>query len=210
MFTECFFSKIIFSDEAHFYLSGTVNKQNCRIWATENPYAIHQQPLHDKKVTAWCGLWAGGLIGPYFFDGTVNGNRYRQMLTDFLWPKLTQLDLDNMWFQQDGATSHTANDTIELIREKFGDRVISGGARVPWPPRSCDLTPLDFFLWGFLKSRVYANKPSTLDELKDNIRLEISKVTADICQKVIENLHFRLEHVKNSRGGHMTDIIFKT
>lgn len=203
-----FAAKIIFSDEAHFYLSGTVNKQNCRIWATENPHAIHQQPLYDKKTTVWCGFWAGGVIGPYFFDETVNGERYRQMLTDFLWPELTRLALDNMWFQQDGATCHTARDTIELIQQKFGERVISAKADVPWPSRSCDLTPLDFFLWGFLKSKVYASKPATIEELKENIRQEISEITADLCQKVIKNGVLRLAHAEKSRGGHLQDIVF--
>lgn len=203
-------TKVVYSDEAHFYLNGTVNKQNCRIWATENPHAIHQQPLHDSKTTVWCGFWAGGVIGPFFFDETVNGDRYREMLTKFLWPKLNELDLDNMWFQQDGATSHTARDTIELLKQMFGERVISKNADVPWPPRSCDLTPLDFFLWGFLKSRVYASRPGSIDELQQNIRHEISHITPDFCQKVIENGVLRFTHAESSRGGHLSDILFHT
>ena len=63
-----FGKKIIFSDEAHFWLSGFVNKQNCRIWSDENPREIHQVPLHSEKVTVWCALWSGGIIGPYFFE----------------------------------------------------------------------------------------------------------------------------------------------
>lgn len=81
--------KIMFSDEAHFWLSGFVNKQNCRIWSDENPQEIHQVPLHPEKVTVWCALWSGGIIGPYFFENaegvalTVNGERYRAMIRDF-------------------------------------------------------------------------------------------------------------------------------
>ena len=193
-----------------FNLSGTVNKQNCRIWATQNPHAIHEQPLHDQKTTVWCGFSSKGVIGPYFFDGTVNGERYRQMLTDFLWPQLTQLGWDNMWFQQDGATCHTARETINLIKQMFGERVISQKADVPWPPRSCDLTPLDFFLWGFLKSKVYASKPATIGELQQNIGAEISKITVDLCQKVIKNGLLRLDHVENTHGGHIHNVIFHT
>ena len=59
-----FSAKIMFSDEAHFHLDGFVNKQNCRIWAAENPKEIHERPLHSQKVTVWCGLWVGGVIGP--------------------------------------------------------------------------------------------------------------------------------------------------
>ncbi|GFW84746.1 uncharacterized protein TNCV_1814761 [Trichonephila clavipes] len=64
-----------------------------------------------------------------------------------------------LWFQQDGATCHTARATIDLLKDTFGDRLISRFGPVNWPPRSCDLTPLDYFLWGYVKSLVYADKP---------------------------------------------------
>ncbi len=148
-----FHSKIIFSDESHFWLNGFVNKQNMRYWSGNNPHVLHETQLHPEKITVWCGLHAGGVIGPYFFVDdenrhvTVNGNRYRAMLTDYFWHELEGMDLADMWFQQDGATSHTANITIDLLKGKFGERVISRNGPVEWPPRSCDLTPLDYFLW---------------------------------------------------------------
>ncbi|GFU31221.1 uncharacterized protein TNCV_1742181 [Trichonephila clavipes] len=54
-------------DEAHFWLNGYVNKQNCRIWSEANPHVYVETPLHPEKLTVWCALWAGGIIGPYFF-----------------------------------------------------------------------------------------------------------------------------------------------
>lgn len=51
-----FWHEILMTDEAHSTLSGGVNKQNCRIWGTENPHAIHEEPLHDQKVTVWAGV----------------------------------------------------------------------------------------------------------------------------------------------------------
>ena len=62
-----FFRKIIFSDEAHFWLNGFVNKQNMRYWSDSNPHVLHESSEHHEKITVWCGLWAGGVIGPYFF-----------------------------------------------------------------------------------------------------------------------------------------------
>ena len=56
--------KIIFSEEAHFHLSGFVNKQYCRIWGNENPRVIVEKPTHPQRVTVCCSLWAGGVIGP--------------------------------------------------------------------------------------------------------------------------------------------------
>lgn len=211
-----FFKKIIFSDEAHFHLSGAVNKHNCRFWCEENPQIIHEKPLHSPKLTVWCGFWSGGIIGPYFFRNeagntvTVNGERYRSMITNFLWPKLEEVDLDNIWFQQDGATCHTATASIELLREKFGDSIISRNCDIEWPPRSCDLTPLDYFLWGYLKSLVFSNKPDSLQALQVNIERAIHDIRLDLVEKVLKNWVHRIRSCRRSRGGHLNDVLFRT
>lgn len=208
--------KIIFSDEAHFWMNGYVNKQNCRIWSEENPREIYERPLHPTKVTVWCAFWVGGIIGPYFFQNeqgdavTVNGERYRTMITDYFYRRLDGMDIRNFWFQQDGATCHTARETITLLRERFHGCLISRGGDVSWPPRSCDLTPLDFFLWGYLKARVYANKPRTPNDLKNNIRMTINEIQPALCETVIENWISRIRATQRSRGGHLPDILFHT
>ncbi|GFV44005.1 hypothetical protein TNCV_3571261 [Trichonephila clavipes] len=57
-----FHKRILFSDEAHFWLNGYVNKQNCRIWREANPQVYVETPLHPEKLTVWCALWAGGIL----------------------------------------------------------------------------------------------------------------------------------------------------
>ncbi|GFX69019.1 transposon Ty3-I Gag-Pol polyprotein [Trichonephila clavipes] len=114
-----------------------------------------------------------------------------------------------LWFQQDGATCHTARATIDLLKDTFGDRLISRFGPVNWPPRSCDLTPLDYFLWGYVKSLVYADKPQTLHHLEDNIRRVIANIRPQMLEKVIENWASRLDYIRASRGSHMPEIIFK-
>ncbi|GFU77923.1 putative DD41D transposase [Trichonephila clavipes] len=104
------------------------------------------------------------------------------MITNFFFPELNNHDFQEMWFQQDGATCHTARATIDLLKDTFGDRLISRFVPVNWPPRSCDLTPLDYFLWGYVKSLVYADKPQTLDYLEDNIH----RVIADIRPQMLK------------------------
>jgi len=74
------------------------------------------------------------------------------------------------YFQQDGATFHTSHASMAKIQSFFGDCIISKGL---WRPRSPNLTPPDYFLWGYLKGRVYQNKPRTIDALKANISEEI-------------------------------------
>ncbi|GFS54097.1 putative LOC100569746 [Trichonephila clavipes] len=86
---------------------------------------------------------------------------------------------------------------------------ISRFGLVNWPPRSCDLTPLDYFLWGYVKSLVYADKPQTLDRLEDNIRRVIADVRPQMLEKVIENWTSRLDYIRAGRGIPMPAIIFK-
>ena len=77
---------------------------------------------------------------------TVNGERCRDMLNEFLFPKIEEDDMGDIWFQQDGTTCHTANVTINLLRTAFENRIIRRNSDVNWSRRSCDLTPLDYFL----------------------------------------------------------------
>ncbi|GFV05436.1 putative DD41D transposase [Trichonephila clavipes] len=153
-------------DEAHCWLNGYVNKQNCRIWSEANPQVYVETPLHPEKLT-------------------------------------------ELWFQQDSATCHTSRATIDLLKKTFGDRLISRFGPVNWPPRSCDLTPVDYFLWGYVKSLVYADKLQMLDHLEDNIRRVIADIRPQRLEKVIENWTSRLYHIRASRGSHMPEIIFK-
>ena len=116
-----------------------------------------------------------GLIGPFFFENeqgeavTVNGDRYRAKLIEFLFTKIEEEDIGNIWFQQDGDTCHTAVATLDVLGPVFEDRIISRRADVVWPSQSCDLTGLDYYLWGAVKDKCYADKPEIIDALKHNI-----------------------------------------
>ncbi|GFV56223.1 putative DD41D transposase [Trichonephila clavipes] len=99
-----FHKRILFSDEEHIWLNGYVNQQNCRIWSEANPQVYVETPLHPEKLTVWCALWAGGIIGPYFFKNDeghnvkVNGDRYKSMITNFFIPELNNHDIQELWF----------------------------------------------------------------------------------------------------------------
>ncbi|GFX68611.1 putative LOC100569746 [Trichonephila clavipes] len=113
------------------------------------------------------------------------------MITNFFIPELNNHDVQELWFQQDGATCHTARATIDLLKDTFGDCLISRFGLVNWPPRSCDLTPLDYFLWGYVKSLVIAD------------------IRPQMLKKFIENWTSRLDYIRASRGSPMPEIIFK-
>ncbi len=117
------------------------------------------------------------------------------------------IDVTKMWFQQDGATPHTATIVVDLLQKTFGDRFISFRTNNEWPPHSPDLSPLDFYLWGYLKDRVYKPSPKSLEELKVNIRREIRKIDIDTSQAVIGNFKRRCDAVIEQNGRHVEHVL---
>ena len=83
------------------------------------------------------------------------------MLKEFLFTKIEEEDIGNICFQLEATTCHAAEATLDILRPVFEDPIISRRADVVWPTRSCDLTPLDFYLWGAIKDKCYADKPET-------------------------------------------------
>ena len=171
------------SDKAHFHLNSTVNKQNCHYWSPDNPHNIHQWPLHSDRVTVWCAVAPFGIIGPYFFEEngvtvTVNSAHYIEVITNFLQPELCwrRINCTNVWLQEDGSTAHTANKSMTIVQNMFPGHLISRFGDMPWLPHSPDLSMCDFYLWGYLKSRVYTHKPCMLNDLKEAIHHEIRPI----------------------------------
>ena len=112
---------LLFSDEVHFHLSGHVNRQNSRFWATEQPHEHSEKPLSVEKTTVWSALGKNGILDPYFFeddDGhwvTVNKDQYIDMLCRCFIPALRTkrgFDLDTAVFQQDGAPPNCLDRTL--------------------------------------------------------------------------------------------------
>jgi hypothetical protein len=147
--------KVFYIDEAWFYLNGSVNSQNSRIWNAANLHTFHERPLHSLKVAVRCAVPRRRITGPIFFSETITAERYQELIMNLI--SLLKVYEQVFWFQQDGA--HATNSTVQVFSEFFGGRIIS---RNLWPPRSPDLSPPDFYLWGFLKENVYKNNPQTL------------------------------------------------
>ena len=79
-----------------------------------------------------------------------------------------------LWWVQDGAAPHRARPVRRRLQEVFGQRVIAMGHTIQWPPRSSDLTPCDFFLWGYMKQKVYVSLPESLEDLRERIINEMN------------------------------------
>ncbi|GBL91398.1 hypothetical protein AVEN_136910-1 [Araneus ventricosus] len=100
-------------------------------------------------------------------------------------------DLRNVWFQHDGAPPHKVSSVQQYIRDTFQQQVIGYDGCVEWPPRSPDLNPLDFFLWGYIKQRVYATPPPTLQELRNRI--------TNACASVSSAMLYNVQRERQSR-----------
>ena len=141
---EDYLSRICFSDEATFHVSGTVHRHNVRIWGKEHPREFQEFTPHSPKINVWCGLTKDRVVGPFFFtEQIVTGQSYLRMLETFAYPVLR--NIDNVIFQQDGAPPHWALVVRDSLNEKIPNSWIGRDGPTAWPPRSPDVTPLDFF-----------------------------------------------------------------
>lgn len=198
-----YLSNVVFSDEATFFVQGTVNKHNCRVWGYENPHLTMQRPFQSPKVTVWAALTSKHLIGPYFFDTNVNKEKYLSMLQEFLIPQLKQRRIySKSIFHQDGAPPHWGLNVRKFLNEQFPNRWWGRDGPINWSPRSPDLTPLDYFLWGYLRDQVFATPITNIDDLKSKITAEFVKINqSNMLQRVVNSLQKRMELCMQNEGG---------
>jgi len=97
-----------------------------------------------------------------------------------------------------------------MMTNTFPGRLISRFGDVPWPPRSPDLSLCDFFLWGYVKGRVYTHKARHLNELKDAIWQEVLTIDHQLLAQAMDDFKWRIENCIQEDGHHLNDIIFHT
>lgn len=209
-----FLDKICWSDESRFHNNGTVNRHNCHYWSPVNPHWMRETAFQEVwGINVWCALFNGHLIGPYFYQGTLTGERYLNFLqNDF--PLLLQnipiAERATMWLQQDGAPPHFSQQVTNYINLIFPRRWIGRNGVILWPARSPDITPLDFFLWGFLKELVYTTQPRDLQDLQNKITAACRTVTPIMIKAACNrNLRKRFEYCISEGGGQFEHILKK-
>ena len=112
------------------------------------------------------------------------------MLNQYVVPALAQYEqghnglIPHVWWVQDGAPAHHSVAVRQRLQQLFPNCVVGIGHAVEWPPRSPDLTPCDFFLWGYLKDKVYVSVPASLGELERRIRAEINNLK---CTRMVRH-----------------------
>ncbi|GFV17967.1 hypothetical protein TNCV_4831281 [Trichonephila clavipes] len=127
-----FHKRILFSNESALLVEWLRQQTKLPHLESEaNPQVYVETPLYPEKLTVWCALWAGGILVRASSKTTKAttlqsmSDRYRAMITKLFIPELNNHDVQELWFQQDGATCHTARATIDLLKDTFGDRLFS-------------------------------------------------------------------------------------
>lgn len=111
--------------------------------------------------------------------------------------------LNDVWFQQDGCPAHNTRDVQNLLTEVFNNKVIANRGRVNWPARSPDITPLDFYLWGYVKNEVYEfEPPATIEQLEDRVRDVLNNINRNTLRKVTRTVFKKCEKCINKNGRH--------
>ena len=152
------------------------------------------------------------IYGPFFFENdTVKAQEYFSIPRDYLLPVIAE---ENFVFQQDGAPPHWALDVRAYLNDELENRWVGRAAAADdalllWPPRSPDLTPLDYFLWGFIKGKVYYPPLATsIEQLKKRIRLALILVTTQVLKVVWEIMAHRLQKTIYVKGRHFESLKF--
>lgn len=178
-FQNNFFSKVLWTDEASFTTAGIFNRKNTHYWSKTNKHCVKAIKKQGREtVNVWCGIICDRVIGPIFFDRPLNGERYLDLLMNEIQPIVNELPdnfRENIIFQQDSAPYHTVAPVVNYLNQHFPTWIGRNGT-IPWPARSPDLTPLDFFLWGALKDKVYKNRSNNRNDLRLKIREEINNI----------------------------------
>ena len=164
---------------------------------------MHEHERDSPKVNVWCALTKTEVIGPFFFaEVTINSNVYLDMLEGYALPQIEAYQ-PHVLFQLDGAPPHWARIVRNVLDHNFPDRWIGRGGPISWPPRSPDITPLDFFLWGYVKDRVYRTKVRDLQILRARITEAIASVTPEMLANVWREVEYRLDIARATSGAHI-------
>ena len=140
---EDFQDKIWWSNEACFKLNGHINHHNCTYRSQNNSHVILEKKVNILRITIWAAMSSNAIIDPIFFDASVTGKRYLNILHINFFPQVHQQE--DIYFQQNGAPAHYTHCVHEWLDINFNDKWIGRRRSSKWPVPLPDLPPMDFF-----------------------------------------------------------------
>lgn len=206
-------TNILWTDESTFMRVGMFNVHNEHFWAAENPFLTRRNAFQVRfSLNVWAGMINGTIIGPLFIEGTLRGENYLNLIRHVVEELLEDVPLQrlgDLHFQHDGAPAHYARRVREYLNEEFPRRWIGRGGPIAWPPRSPDLTPLDFYLWSDVKRIVYQQESNTVEELRQKIIHAFDQIKANnyVLNRIPNNHRRRAELCLQQGGGHFEQLL---
>lgn len=207
-----FLKRILWTDESSFTRDGCFNYHNEHHYDIENPHLARESRSQTRfKVNVWIGLIGNHLVGPYLdLPMSLDGVHYLRFLRDDLPDLLEDLPLDlreRIIFQADGAPPHFSRDVRGYIDNTFVTWIGRGGT-VPWPPRSPDLTPIDYYVWGVLKAEVYRTPVHSAEEVRQRIVRAVNHLREEVNLKAcVRELRKRVRACIDANGGHFENLL---
>ena len=210
-----FLTRLLVTDEACFTRNGILNVHNSHTWAVENPHTT-RHTYHQQRfsINVWAGIVGDFLIGPYLLPARLGGSEYLHFLSTVLNQLLEDVPLatrQRMRFMHDGAPAHFSHSVREWLQDQYPRRWIGRGHEAPvvWPPRSPDLNPIDFYLWGHLKGIVYATDVDTQEGPWHRVQDAATLVrnSPGVFERVRSSLLRRANACVGANGSHFENLL---
>lgn len=206
---------VLFTDESEFTRNGINNFHNLHLYAFDNPHGIvesrHQQRF---SVNVWGGIIGDYLLGPVFLPPRLDGRAYHRFLAHQLPALLDDVPVatrQRMWFMHDGAPAHFSLLARNWLNQPnhYGNRWIGRAGPATWPPRSPDMNPCDFFLWGFCNHLVYTRPVNDVEDLRQRIidAFQTIRDRPNLRHRVNESLYRRVRACVDANGGHFEQLL---
>lgn len=198
----------ITSDEAWFYVQGGNEKRDIQYIPVEDKRETatpFEHRGHPQGVMVWAAISHHGVSKPIFVEAGAKINR-QYYIEKVL--KVFKKDLDRLYpegnftFHQDSAPSHTAKDTIDWLHENKWNFI----KPCEWIPNSPDAAPMDFFFWGYVKSKVNKRDISTKKKLKNAIRTELKNIPQELIDNALNSWPKRCLMIYKAKGGNIENI----
>ena len=203
---------IFFTDDTKVDIEQVHNSQNDRQWSVERPpleERIVSRQQGPKSVMVWAGVGYGVKSPLHFLPEGVkqNGALYREFLQTKVFPWTRRTYGQRHWiFQQDGAPSHKAEETQNLIRDNVPEFIevdISPQRNNgEWPPNSPDLNVLDYTIWSILKAEACAKPHQSIESLKKSLVAAWKKIPQEVIDRAVDAFPKKLQKCIDAGGGH--------
>lgn len=204
--------EILWTDESKFDRDGITNYHNAHYWeekAVGNPHLKRPKGSQRKfSANVWMGIINNHLVGPHFLPDHLNGEHYEHFLRHVL-PELLEdiplATLRRMKYQHDGCPAHYRRQIRDWLNENFPNNWIGRLGPIPWPARSPDLTPMDYYVWGHMKTIVYNdNQPIiNIEELRRRIIAAAEQIRENLSSVVVKSeLRKRMRFCIRNQGSH--------